>query len=704
MYPYSQANRAIQVDLLMGGDPDMMLIRGFHGTEAVSRLYEYRLDLALQASGMPFDFMLGKKISVSLQVNDEQVRKVNGIVAQLSRGTRDETFLYLRAILRPRIWCLTKTWNSRIYQEKTVVDILQDVVKGFLVDYSRLQPDEFEPHNYRVQYRESDFNFASRLMEEAGICYFFEQSNTQERMVLMNARSSNAHPAMPLEDTAEYQEEQVGAAGIGPRINSWEKVQDFASGVERFRDHHFQIPSNHLNVEEFIRESIPLGTNRVSKEWLLQVANNDDMEVYDYPGDFAKYFDEVDRQGNIDQDRLKVMAEGAKVARLQMEQEESGSLMMAGLSDCRQLTSGYKFQLTGHFEDSDMYMMTEVEHSCSQPILSGSNTGPMRYGNRFTCIPGNLPYRPYDPALSHPVAATQTAKVVGPLDHEIFTDRYGRVKVHFFWDRNGVENQNSSCWLRVAQPWAGKGWGHQWIPRIGQEVIVDYLDGDMDRPIITGSVYNKDNPPPWIGPTDNAAAASAKATQSGIQTRSTPGGSSENYNELRFEDKKGHEVVFLHAERNLATSVENCETHSVGVNQTITVGNDRKITVGGVSQSGANVGDEKEKIFHDKHLHVMGNTYTTIDGATNLHVKSTDTSKYDANRNMEVAGGIVVSADSIELSANTSITFIVGGNSIVLDASGITVIGVPLIKLNPMAAPMVLPTMVLGEVKDAIDP
>ncbi len=693
MDPFRQVNRAIQIDMPLVA-PDLMLIRGFHGTEAVSRLYEYRLDLVLQAESMLFAAVLGQEVTVSLEVKPGVMRKFHGIVAQLSRGTKDENFVYFRAIQRPRIWCLTKTWKARIYQEKTVVDILQDVFTGFYVDYSRLQMDEFERHNYRVQYRESDFNFASRLMEEAGICYFFEHGDQQEKLILMNARNSTAHPAMPIQDTLQYQEERAGAVMVGARVTSWEKVQDLASNAKKFRDHHFQLPANPLDAQEFIRGSIPLGTSRDEKDLQLSFAANIDMNVYDYPGDFAKYFDEVNRQGNIDQARLKVVAEGTKVARLRMEQEEAGSVMMAGLSDLRQLASGYKFQLNGHFQDSDLYMMTEVEHSCSQPIATGTaNSGPLRYGNRFTCIPACLAYRPCDPALHHPVAATQTAKVVGPSGDEIFTDRYGRVKVQFFWDRYGTENQMSSCWLRVAQPCAGAGWGHQWIPRIGQEVIVDYLEGDMDRPIITGSVYNKDNPPPWIGSADNSSAASANATQSGIKTRSTPGGNSENYNELRFEDKKGHEVVYLHAERNLATSVESCETHSVGVDQRIAVGKDRRITVGG---------DELKKVTGDQHLHVVGASFTTIDSAREIHVRGIDVSLSDTHY-ITTKNEFVVSAGYIMLQADDEICLKVGNNSIVITKAGVAVVGLPLISLNPSGAepvPYLLPTMP----NDAIDP
>jgi type VI secretion system secreted protein VgrG len=704
MARFHQINRAIQIDLSLG-DPDLMLIRGFHGTEAVSRLYEYRLDLMLQAQGMPFDDVMGKKATVSLEVSPGVMRKFHGIVTQLSRGSRDDTFTYFRGLLRPKLWRLTKSWNSRIYQDKNVVDILQDIFTGFDVDYSRLQMDEFENHNYRVQYRESDFNFASRLMVEAGICYFFEHGDQQEKLILMNARMSMAHPSMPIADTLQYHEER-GATLAGARISSWEKIQDFASGVERLRDHHFQLPTNQLKAEELIRDGIPLGASRDDKNWKLHVAGNDDMEVYDYPGEYAKRFDEVDRQGSIDQNRMKVTAEGLKIARLRMEQVEAGSVRMAGLSGYHHLASGYKFQLAGHFQDSDSYMMTEVEHSCSQPVVTGSaHPGPMRYDNRFTCIPGSLPYRPYDPALNYPVAATQTAKVVGPSGQEIFTDRYGRVKVQFFWDRLGEENQFSSCWLRVAQAWAGATWGHQWIPRIGHEVIVDYLEGDMDQPIVTGSVYNKDNPPPWIGPTDDAAAASQKASQSGIKTRSTPGGGVDNYNELRFEDRKGHEVIYLHAERNLATSVEHNETHSVGVNQTITIGNDRRITVGGVDKSGTKFGDEMAKIFRDKHLHVLGTSHTTIDGSNLLHIKGDDITHYDSDREMQITGDFIASAKNIELSASTSIKLIVGGNAIVIDAGGVTVIGTPLIKLNPNGELAPLPTITVVEGQfDAIDP
>jgi type VI secretion system secreted protein VgrG len=342
METYIQTDRAIQIDLGLG-DRDSMLIRGFHGTEAVSRLYEYRLDLRLQGKTMRFDEVVGKKATITLEIASGMTRQFHGIITQLSRGSRDGDFIYFRALLRPKIWRLTKTWDCRIYQDKTVVDILQNVFTGFEVDYSRLQMEDFEKHNYRVQYRESNFNFASRLMEEAGICYFFDHSEPQEKLILMNARTTMAHPSLPAEDSLEYMEVRADAV-VGPHIRSWEKVQDFASGVEHLGDHHFQMPYSDLSKQEFIRESIPVGDD---KDWKLHVANDYNMEVYDYPGEYAKRFDLVDRQGNIDPDRLKVMAEGAKVARLRMEQEETGTMTMAGLSDYRHLASGYRFQPHG---------------------------------------------------------------------------------------------------------------------------------------------------------------------------------------------------------------------------------------------------------------------------------------------------------------------------------------------------------------------
>src|SRR5215204_4872627 len=244
------------------------------------------------------------------------------------------------------------------------------------------------------------------------------------------------------------------------------------------------------------------------------------------------------------------------------------ALTVHGAGDCRQFTAGHTFALTRHGNGDGRYVLTCVEHTAYQvdDYRSGSG-GEANYSNTFCCIPVGLPYRPARTTAKPVIPGTQTAVVVGPKGQEIFTDKFGRVKVQFHWDRQGKNDADSSCWVRVAQVWAGKRWGAYFTPRIGQEVVVAFVEGDPDRPIVVGSVYNADMMPPYTLP-DNM-------TQSGIKTRSTMNGGSENFNELRFEDKKGSEDIYFHAEKDFHRVVENDDDLKVGHDQTMEIKNNR---------------------------------------------------------------------------------------------------------------------------------
>jgi type VI secretion system secreted protein VgrG len=621
----------MRVDTPLG--EDVLLLRGFRGEERISGLYCFELDLfAENHRNVAFDQVLGKEITVALPGGKS--RYLSGIVSRFSRAARGPDFTEYRAEMVPKLWLLTHRVQSRIFQNTSVPDILRKVFEGLDVTYE-IQ-GTFHPRVYCVQYRESDFDFASRLMEEEGIFYFFKHSSGKHEMVVANTPQS--HPEMPVASRAVY-EEVIGELREDMRITAWEKVQEIRSGKYTLWDHCFELPHKHLDANKPTLDSVQVG--RVSHK--LKVGANDDLEIYDYPGAYAKRFDDTGVQ--------KIFEDNARTVNLRMQEEEMPSLAIHGRSDCRQFTAGHKFTLERHFTDDDTYVVTAVRHNADQweSYRSSADVGRLDYSNDFTCIPLSLPFRPRSVTPKPVVHGTQTAVVVGPAGEEIYTDKYSRVKVQFHWDREGKNNADSSCWVRVATFWAGKQWGAIHIPRIGQEVVVDFLEGDPDRPIIVGSVYNADMMPPYSLP-DNR-------TQSGIKSRSSMGGGPSNYNELRFEDKKGKELITLHAEKDLLTEVENDETRTVGHDRTTTIQRHETKTI--------KEGNETITLERGKQSTTlkMGDQSTTLDmGSQEIRIKmGNQDTKLDLGKSTHEA------MQSIELK--------VGQSSVKLDQAGVTIKG-----------------------------
>jgi type VI secretion system secreted protein VgrG len=386
------------------------------------------------------------------------------------------------------------------------------------------------------------------------------------------------------------------------RITSWEKTQEVRSGRFTLRDHCFETPDKNLEAGQEAIDSVAVGA--VTHK--IRVAGNHRLEVYDYPGEYAQRFDGVSPGGgDRSADLQHLFTDNVRTASLRMQRESIAGLKIRGTSLCRAMISGHTFRLEGHFNADGPYLITSVEHSATwdNAYRSGFEDAEFVYSNSFACIPAGLPFRPERRAPKPTVQGTQTAVVVGPSGEEIFTDKYGRVKVQFHWDRAGKRDAGSSCWVRVATLWAGSGWGTIQIPRIGQEVLVDFLEGDPDRPIIVGGVYNAQQMPPYELPRHK--------TQSGIKSRSTLGAQPTEYNEFRFEDKKGSEQVYLQAEKDLDTLVKNNESHTVGSNRTKSVGNDETTTIG--RDRTESVGrNERVTIGKDQSLTVGSNQSVTI--------------------------------------------------------------------------------------------
>jgi len=658
------------------GKDDLLLV-GFSGHEAVSQLFSFQLELlAKNKTSIDFDKLLGQKVNVQLGLPGSGKRYFGGICSRFSQGGRDAEFTSFRMEMVPQFWLLTRSAQSRIFQQKAVPDILKKVLEGLDVTYE-IQ-GSFQPRDYCVQYRETDFNFASRLMEEEGIYYFFKHTSDGHKMVVANTPQS--HPDMPERSKVTFETIQAGHLRKEDRIHDWEKAQELRSGKYTLWDHSFELPGKNLEAKKTIVESVAVGT----KTHKLKVGENDKLELYDYPGEYAQRFDGIDPGGgDRAADLQKVFQDNTRTVEIRMQEEALPSLLIHGAGGCRQWTSGCKFTLESHFDANGQYVVTAVHHSAqmSAGYRSGDGEG-FHYQNSFSCIPVALPFRPPRITPKPVVHGTQTAVVVGQPGEEIFTDKYGRVKVQFPWDREGKNDANSSCWVRVGSVWAGKQWGGIHIPRVGQEVLVAFQEGDPDQPIIVGSVYNADQMPPYTLP-DNK-------TQSGIKTRSTLKGGTDNFNELRFEDKKDSEQVYFHAEKNFDRVVENNDTLKVGSDkaddgsQTIEVWKDRTETVKTgnelvtISQGNRTVNVDKG---NDEHHVKAGNRTVNVDQGNDSHnIKQGNRAVVINMGNDSLAIKMGNQTTKLDMGASNteamqSITLKVGQSSITIDQMGVTIKG-----------------------------
>jgi type VI secretion system secreted protein VgrG len=720
MPTYTQAHRPLEVVTPLG--QDVLLVAGLTVQEAISQLFSFHLDLlAENETDIAFDKLLGQPITIRLGFPQDKNRYFNGICNRVSQGHRDQTFTSYRMEVVPRFWLLTRRAQSRIFQHISVPDILKKVLSD--LDVSFEIQGTFQPRDFCVQYRETDFNFASRLMEEEGIYYFFKHTANGHKMIVANTPAS--HPDMPEGSEIVY-EELRGGTREDMRILQWEKVQDLRSGKYTLWDHCFELPHKHLEAQEPILPNVEAG--RVNHK--LQVGGNDKLELYDYPGGYAQRFDGIDKGGGEQPSELqKIFQDNKRTAKIRMQQEALPSLVIEGGSNCRNFVCGHKFTLKRHFNADGNYLLTSISHSLRLAGDYRSGQIEFDYRNSFTCIPFVVPFRPPRLTPKPVVQGTQTAVVVGPLGEEIFTDKYGRVKVQFHWDREGKNDADSSCWVRVAQAWAGKRWGASFWPRIGQEAIVDFLEGDPDQPIIVGSVYNADQMPPYLGQgPDSKHKNDNKLT--GVKSNTTKGGV--GFNEWRFDDTKGKEQIFVHAERNMDMRVKNDSMERIINNRHLIVG---------AEKDGSKSGDQREKVYQDKHLtvdrnhsehigknmellidadqdiaikgskaehitgdhdfHVDKNQKENIDMDRSLTVGMNQSQKVGMNHAFEAGMSIHLKAGmTCVIEAGLQLTIKVGGNFIDINPAGVFIQGT-MVMINTGGAPGVGPGASPEAAKDA---
>jgi type VI secretion system secreted protein VgrG len=607
MPTYTQANRPLAIKTPLG--QDVLLLTGFRGHEAISQLFNFQADLIAEADHeIHFDRIVGQNVTVELHLANQEKRYFNGLVKRFSQGGRDESFVHFSAEIVPKPWLLTKKVRSRIFQHLSVPDILRQVFAGLDVTYELTAT--YYQRDYCVQYRESDFNFASRLMEEEGIYYFFNHGDGSHQMVVTDVATQ--HPTVAGQSSVIY-DEVSGGGREDLRITAWEKSQELRSGQYTLWDHCFELPDKHLEAKKKTTDSVTVG--EVTHK--LSVGGNDKLEIYDYPGGYAQRFDGIDRNGAPrPQDLQDLIPDSERTVKVRMEEETAASLEIRGASNCGQFIAGHQFTLKRHFDADGQYLLTRVEHDAHlDGDYRSDQASAFSYENSFTCTPGTLPYRPQRVTRLPLIAGIQTATVVGPSGEEIFCDKYGRVKVQFHWDREGKKDANSSCWLRVAQVWAGKSWGAFFWPRIGHEVVVVFEEGDPDQPLIIGSVYNADNMPPFELPKKNSLT--------GFKSASFRGNPHENFNGVIFDDTKGHEHLGIHSERHMSLNAEYDKVFHGGRHKGERVSKANIFTLGNLPFGGGSGGgfDDKDytPVSHPRPGEVPGLNSTFVYGE-NLQV------------------------------------------------------------------------------------
>lgn len=534
---FKQLTRMAQINSPLG--PDTLILSEMGGGEELGRLFDYELQLTSSDAAIDLNQLLGKPMSLSLQLDGQGQRHFHGIVARCSQNIDRGQYASYQVTLRPWLWLLTRTSDCRIFQNQTIPQIIKQVFRdlGFS-DFEDSLSRPYREWEYCVQYRETSFDFVSRLMEQEGIYYYFRHE--KDRHVLVLADAYGAHQACPGYESVPYYPPD-GQHRERDHLNDWHLAQEVQPGSLELNDYDFQRPSARIDVRSAMPRPHAAG----------------DYPLYDYPGTYVQSQD------------------GEHYARTRIEALQSLHERVQLKGNARGLGAGHLFSMTG-FSRQDQnreYLIVYTRVFISQERLeTGAGSGAAQFESSLGCIDAQQTFRPLANTPRPVVKGPQTAIVVGPAGEEIWTDQFGRVKVHFYWDRHDQSNENSSCWIRVSQAWAGKNWGSMQIPRIGQEVIVSFLEGDPDRPIITGRVYNAEQTVPYDLP--------ANATQSGMKSRSSKGGTPANFNEIRMEDKKGAEQLYIHAERNQDIVVEQHETHTVGISRTKSVGLVETVLIG----------------------------------------------------------------------------------------------------------------------------
>ena len=572
----SQENRQLRIDTPLGDD--VLLLQSVSGFEKISRLFEYTATVLSKDASIDGNSIVGKQISITYFSEDGRKREICGLVSRFEYSHQVEEPAKLTSYqltLVPWLWFLCHNRDCQIFQDMTAPDIIKRIFQELNYTDFRIQLSEsYAEREYCVQYNETDFDFVSRLMEEEGIFYYFEHKKEKHTLVLCDSTSNYFDVG---EEPVNFS--PVGQSQFG-QLTGWRHIYEFRPGKYSQKDFNFKTPTDPLNTDRKGR----VGFERTS-----------DLEIYEYPGLYEE------------------AANGERLAKVRLEELESEHDYIVGSGYYLQFSPGGKFSIGEHSRSSEQgkaFALIEVFTEMNSNLGVGGG-GTVDFRNEFRCIPADTVYRPARYTKKPVVDGPQTAIVVTD-GQEIVVDEFGRVKVQFHWDRYGEKDINSSCWIRVSQSHAGSGWGMIDIPRQNEEVIVSFLDGDPDRPIITGRVYNGNNSTPFIlkGAGNNAK----NKTRRGNITKSYE---ATGFNELSMDDTEGEEQIRFHAQHNMDTYVLN----------------DSKIRVQGSfhqivgwNKDGDKGGDQNELVWQDKNTNVKRNLVEHVEGNVQLMVGNGDAS------------------------------------------------------------------------------
>jgi type VI secretion system secreted protein VgrG len=622
--PANQTHFSLTID---GIKHDLQVL-AFTGREAISTPYEFELELVSERHDLDLESLLHQRAFLQLSQNGNGI---HGLIYRIAQGESGKRLTRYQVTLRPQLSYLAHRHNQRIFQFLSVEQIIAQILEehGIQSDaYQFILSSIYPEREYCVQYDESDLHFIQRLCEEEGIHYHFEHRADGHKLVFGDDQS--VFSQLP---TTAYQQD-TGLVADDPVIKRFGmRLETRTSRVTR-RDYDFEKPTFQL-------------------EAAVKSAATPDLEDYDYPGSFTR------------------TERGQHLSQRTLERHRHDFELATGESDQPTLLSGHYLPLSDHprTQWNDLWLLTEIHHEGKQPqVLEEATPSDVKsadgfsqgYRNRFYATPWAIPFRP---ALEHPkprILGSQSAVVTGPKGEEIHCDQYGRVKVQFHWDRHGQSNDKTSCWLRVSSAWAGDRYGAIAIPRIGMEVLVTFLEGDPDQPLITGCLHHAAHEVPYELP--------AHKTRSVFKTLSSPGAG--GYNELRIEDKNGAEQIYIHAQRDWDENIEH--------DQKIRIGNERHDTVEANSYSEFKA-EEHRTTHADRKSEIKANDHLIV--GNNQHIKIGDSQLINAGQEIHLSSG-----QKVVLEAGSELTLKAAGSFIKLDAGGITLVG-PIIKVNSGGSP-----------------
>ena len=622
----SEQQCLVSIDTPLAGN--VLILRQAKYTEQLGAPFEMDVELVSADENVSFQDILGKNVTVRLETPDT-TRFFNGIVTGFKQKENLDGNAVYAATVGPWLWLLSLSQHCRIYQQKTYPEIIKSVFEdmGFS-DYEDKLTGKYAKQQYVVQYNETDLNFVSRLMQQEGIFYFFKHTDGKHTLVMQDdIAGANYLGEVPYLDLTS-QSRHIGTEGI----TVWENHQQIRTAGISLSSYDFELPNKNLSATTLDPKVRSLSS----------------FQKYAYEGTYSQ------------------RDAGEHYTKISMEQENAAHEQKSFSGNIRILRAGTSFKLSNHQREDQnaRFYITQLCSVMRSEDLMGKleNQTPEYYTFSARAISSHMSFRPAKTALKPVMQGPQTATVVGKNKEEIWTDKYGRIKVRFHWDKQSKSDELSSCWIRVSQSMAGKNWGSIYIPRVGQEVLVDFLQGDPNQPVVIGCVYNGSSLPPHTLPN--------YATLSGYKSRSTQNGG--QFNELRFDDKKGEEQLFIHAAKNQDIMVNHDCFETIGADRHLTVKQDQFVKVD--NNRFEDVGaDHIEKIGKDFNLQVKGKEAKQVGGALSLKVNGNASENYAADLSINVADDAYLKAGSIVLEASNNITLKVGRSFISLDRGGIKI-------------------------------